>query len=308
MNTLVEILFMKYFTYISFIGFFMLLNYSCTFYYKTADIDAKLKKAVVQINSNCSSVQTQNATAQKDFNAMKCNSKEANVQKAKEYLLTMETEMKAINQIKANVTAEYEVFLKYTKGKNQIQSKTEDWKKFKQTKRIMKTSSKDFKRKGNKLTKIAADFSEFTTNEFKSIQFVDVLLYNKKFEELQGDFANQEKELGIKIKNQESQVVDLVSKKSESHAEKCKILQEDLVKISEEKKKITNLKLQISESIKSFKTTTNGIVKIYSCSSDWDMVKKIEENMNQHQLDLQTIVLNLSQIHAHMQEIITSMN
>jgi hypothetical protein len=112
MNTLVEILFMKYFTYIFFIGFFMLLNYSCTFYYKTADIDAKLKKAVVQINSNCSSVQTQIETAQKDFNAMKCNSKEANVQKAKEYLLTMETEMKAINQIKANVTAEYDVFLK----------------------------------------------------------------------------------------------------------------------------------------------------------------------------------------------------
>jgi hypothetical protein len=299
---------MKFFKHIGLVGFLMMLNYSCTFYYKTSDIDSNLKKSVSQINANCSTVQTKIGIVQKDFVSLKCNSTDPTIQKATNYLQAIETSMKELNQIKAGVNSEYDNFLRYSKGKNQIQSKTEEWKKFKQTKRIMKTSSKDFKRKGNKLFKIAADFSEFTTNEFKSIQFVDVLFYNKKFEELQGDFTNQEKELGIKIKNQESQVVDLVSKKLESHAEKCKILQEDLVKISEEKKKITNLKLQISESINSFKTATNGILKIYSCSSDWDMIKKIEGNMNQYQFELQTIVKNLSLIHAHMQAVITSMN
>jgi hypothetical protein len=299
---------MKLLIYISLLGFLTLINSSCTFYYKTSDIDTNLKNAVSQINSNYSTAQNKINTTQNEFKAMKCNSETLAIKKAKDYLESMENSMAELNEIKANVNSEYAVFLKYSKGKTQIQSNSDEWKKLKQTKKALKGASKDFKRKGNSLKKIASDFSEFTSKELGSIQYVDVAIYNKKFDDLQGEFTNQEKELALKVKNNETEVTQIISKKTDTQAQKCKLLQEELSKVLEEKKKVSNLKTKISQSITSFKTSTTGTSRIYSCSTEWEIVKKTEENMNEYQLELQRIIQSLSQIHAHMQEIITSMN
>jgi hypothetical protein len=299
---------MKLLIYISLLGFLTLINSSCTFYYKTSDIDTNLKNAVSQINSNYSTAQNKINTTQNEFKAMKCNSETLAIKKAKDYLESMENSMAELNEIKANVNSEYAVFVKYSKGKTQIQSNSDEWKKLKQTKKALKGASKDFKRKGNSLKKIASDFSEFTSKELGSIQYVDVAIYNKKFDDLQGEFTNQEKELALKVKNNETEVTQIISKKTDTQAEKCKLLQEELSKVLEEKKKVSNLKTKISQSITSFKTSTTGTSRIYSCSTEWEIVKKTEENMNEYQLELQRIIQSLSQIHAHMQEIITSMN
>jgi hypothetical protein len=299
---------MKLLIYISLLGFLTFINSSCTFYYKTSDIDTNLKNAVSQINSNYSTAQNKINTTQNEFKAMKCNSETLAIKKAKDYLESMENSMAELNEIKANVNSEYAVFLKYSKGKTQIQSNSDEWKKLKQTKKALKGASKDFKRKGNSLKKIASDFSEFTSKELGSIQYVDVAIYNKKFDDLQGEFTNQEKELALKVKNNETEVTQIISKKTDTQAEKCKLLQEELSKVLEEKKKVSNLKTKISQSITSFKTSTTGTSRIYSCSTEWEIVKKTEENMNEYQLELQRIIQSLSQIHAHMQEIITSMN
>jgi hypothetical protein len=299
---------MKLLIYISLLGFLTLINSSCTFYYKTSDIDTNLKNAVSQINSNYSTAQNKINTTQNEFKAMKCNSETLAIKKAKDYLESMENSMAELNEIKANVNSEYAVFLKYSKGKTQIQSNSDEWKKLKQTKKALKGASKDFKRKGNSLKKIASDFSEFTSKELGSIQYVDVAIYNKKFDDLQGEFTNQEKDLALKVKNNETEVTQIISKKTDTQAEKCKLLQEELSKVLEEKKKVSNLKTKISQSITSFKTSTTGTSRIYSCSTEWEIVKKTEENMNEYQLELQRVIQSLSQIHAHMQEIITSMN
>jgi hypothetical protein len=285
-----------------------LISFSCTFYYKTADLDANLKKAVSQVNSNSDDAKTKIETTKKEFYAMKCNSTDPIVQKAKDYLVTLENEMKEIQQIKATVNEEYDIFLKYSKGKSQIQSNSEEWKKLKQTKKIVKSSSKDFIRKGKKLSKIASDFTAFTSTELKSIQFVDVISYNKKFEELQENIVKQEKELFVQLTKQESDVVELISKKSDSNVEKCQLLKDDLTKISLEKQKITSLSPKIGQSIASFKSASKGFSRIYSCSIEWEIVKKTETSLNEHQLELQAIINELSQIKAHMQEVITSMN
>jgi hypothetical protein len=285
-----------------------LISFSCTFYYKTADLDANLKKAVSQVNSNSDDAKTKIETTKKEFYAMKCNSTDPIVQKAKDYLVKLENEMKEIQQIKATVNEEYDVFLKYSKGKSQIQSNSEEWKKLKQTKKIVKSSSKDFIRKGKKLSKIASDFTAFTSTELKSIQFVDVISYNKKFEELQENIVKQEKELFVQLTKQESDVVELISKKSDSNVEKCQLLKDDLTKISLEKQKITSLSPKIGQSIASFKSASKGFTRIYSCSIEWEIVKKTETSLNEHQLELQAIINELSQIKAHMQEVITSMN
>ena len=256
-----------------------LISFSCTFYYKTADLDANLKKAVSQVNSNSDDAKTKIETTKKEFYAMKCNSTDPIVQKAKDYLVTLENEMKEIQQIKATVNEEYDVFLKYSKGKSQIQSNSEEWKKLKQTKKIVKSSSKDFIRKGKKLSKIASDFTAFTSTELKSIQFVDVISYNKKFEELQENIVKQEKELFVQLTKQESDVVELISKKSDSNVEKCQLLKDDLTKISLEKQKITSLSPKIGQSIASFKSASKGFTRIYSCSIEWEIVKKTETSL-----------------------------
>jgi hypothetical protein len=116
---------MKLLIYISLLGFLTLINSSCTFYYKTSDIDTNLKNAVSQINSNYSTAQNKVNTTQNEFKAMKCNSETLAIKKAKDYLESMENSMAELNEIKANVNSEYAVFVKYSKGKTQIQSNSD---------------------------------------------------------------------------------------------------------------------------------------------------------------------------------------
>jgi hypothetical protein len=299
---------MKFFKHTGLFGFLMMLNYSCTFYYKTSDIDSNLKKSVSQINVNCSTVQTKIGIVQKDFVSLKCNSTDPTIQKATNYLQAIETSMKELNQIKAGVNSEYDNFLRYSKGKNQIQSKTEEWKKFKQTKKILKSAAKDFKKKGNELNKIATDFSEFKEKELSTIQYIDVVSFDKEIDETNQDLSKLEKDLLAKLKVQETQIGEIISRKQASHPDKCKILSDDLVKISEEKNKVTTIRRQFSETSANFKKATIGFLRIYSCSEDWDIIQKMQEKMISYQSELQLVDLKLHLIHDQIQELITSMN
>ena len=281
---------------------------SCTVYYKTNDIDQKLKSSVSQVNTNCTSIQSKIGLAQANFNAMNCDAVSPTVQKANEYLKTMETTIQGLNTIKTKVNNEYDNFAQYSKGKIQIQSNSEEWVKFKKTKKNMKSAVKDFQKTGKELSKVSVDFSKFTSKEFAAIQYVDVETYNKKFNQMIDSLNRQEKELYSKLKVQESQIIDVITKKAKTQPEKCKILNDDLFKVNEEKKNFTVIKTNFSQTAAAFRSATTGISRVYSCSSKWEVVQKTEENMLKDQTALKLVVQNLQQIHAHMQEVITSMN
>ncbi len=281
---------------------------SCTVYYKTNDIDQKLKSSVSQVNTNCSSIQSKIGLAQANFNEMNCDAVSPTVQKANEYLKTMETTMQGLNTIKTKVNNEYDNFAQYSKGKTQIQSNSDEWVKFKQTKKNMKSAVKDFQKKGKELSKVSVDFSKFTSEEFAAIRYVDVETYNKKFNQLVDSLIRQEKELFSKLKVQESQIIDVITKKGKTQPEKCKLLNDDLFKVNEEKNNFTAIKSTINQTTTTFRSATVGFSRIYSCSRKWEVVQKMEENMLKDQRGLQLVIQNIQQIHAHMQEIITSLN
>jgi hypothetical protein len=290
------------------VGFLYSLFLSCTVYYKTNDIDQKLKSSVSQVNINCSSIQSKIGLAQANFNEMNCDGVSPTVQKASEYLKTMHSSMYGLTVIKDKVNNEYENFAQYSKGKTQIQSNSEEWGKFKKTKKNMKTAVKDFQKKGKELSNVSIDFSKFTSKEFAVLRYVDVETYNKKFNQLVDSLVLQEKELFSKLKVQEGQIIDVITKKGKTHPEKCKLLNDELFKVLEEKKVFLSIKTNINQTITAFRSATAGFSRVYSCSKKWGEIQKTEVNMLKDQKGLQLVILNLQQIHTHMQEIITSMN
>jgi hypothetical protein len=253
-------------------------------------------------------VQQKIGVANKDYNSMNCNVITPYVEKAKGYLSNLDKSMQELNRIKTNVNNEYLKFSQYSKGKTQIKSNSEEWKQFKETKKIMKQSVKDFDKKGKEIIGIASDFSSFISKEFNSIKYVDVIELNKKFQIMIEELNIQEKELYVNLNNQETQVQDIISKKANSQAEKCKYLSDDLTKVSSEKKKVTEIKNEINQNVLLFKKSTKGITIISSCSTEWEIVRDIEVKMNNLTGGLQNVIQSLQAIHNHMQEVITSMN
>jgi hypothetical protein len=281
---------------------------SCTFYYKTADINTKLKSSVEQINSNCSLVQQKIEVAKNHFISLNCNVITPTVEKAKGYLSNLENSMQELNKIKISVNNEYLKFSQYSKGKTQIKSNSEEWDKFKETKKIMKQCVKDFDKKGKVINSIAKDYTTFISKEFNSVEYVEVTDLKKKFRIMIDEFNHKEKELYVNLNNQETQVLEIISKNTSSNEDKCKNLSEDLLKISNEKNKVAEIKNEIEQKIIGFEKATSEIKTIYSCSVEWEIVREIELNIANLGSDAYKVFQDLQAIHNHMQEIITSMN
>lgn len=281
---------------------------SCSVYYKTSDIESKLKTMVSQVNSNCSVIQLQMNKVQMDFMSMKCESEIPSVKKANLLLSDLDNSLQDLNSIKTLVNSEYANFIQYTRGKTQIQSNSNEWNQFKQTKKVMKQSLKDFDKKGKFITAIASDFSTFISREFSNVEFLDVQITSKKFNQMILELVQTEKELTEKLKVQENQIVEIISKKARTHEEQCKQLNNDLFNVIEEKKKFNTSKQNVLKTINDFNNKFQGLHRIYSCSKDWEYIKSTENNLTKEQEELNVIIQNLDRVHKHMQDVITSIN
>jgi len=281
---------------------------SCSVYYKTSDIEPKLKTMVTHVNSNCSVIQLKMEKVQMDFMSLNCESEFSTVKKANQLLSDLVKTLQDLNSIKTLVNSEYANFIQYTRGKTQIQSNSNEWSQFKQTKKVMKQSLKDFDKKGKLITAIASDFSRFISREFSNVEFLDVQITSKKFNQMILDLVKTEKDLTEKLKNQENQIVEIISKKARTNEGQCKQLNEDLYKVIEEKKKFNTSKQKIIQTINDFNNKIQGLNRIYSCSKDWEYIKSTENNLTKAQEELNVIIKNLERIHKHMQDVITSIN
>ena len=281
---------------------------SCSVYYKTSDIEPKLKTMVTHVNSNCSVIQLKMEKVQMDFMSLNCESEIPSVKKANLLLSDMDNSLQDLNSIKTLVNSEYANFIQYTRSKTQIQSNSNEWNQFKQTKKVMKQSLKDFDKKGKFITAIASDFSTFISREFSNVEFLDVQITSKKFNQMILDLVQTEKDLTEKLKNQENQIVEIISKKARTHEEQCKQLNNDLYKVIEEKKKFNTSKQNVLKTINDFNNKFQGLHRIYSCSKDWEYIKSTENNLTKEQEELKVIIQNLDRVHKHMQDVITSIN
>jgi len=294
---------MQRFTHIS--TLLLVLLSSCTLYTTTSEADAQLKSTVASVNSNSTSFLTKVADMEKEYLALKCKTDVAPYSVAKTKLEAIDEEVKQMNRLRTEINNEYANFTSYSKGQSKISSGTDEWKKLKGTKKKMKSLVGELQNKGNKTVKGATEFNQYVAeNIVPIVQYCDVNAFNVKFSQILTNLEKNEQELITHLKKYDNQVSRINLRFSASYPEKCEALKLNLLKLNEEKKKLTEIRHQIEQSAASFKNQTNGKTKVYSCSNEWESVNKVTNDFKKYETDLGSLQLTVQGLVQHMQSIL----
>jgi hypothetical protein len=281
---------------------------SCTLYTTTSEVDAQLKSTVASVNSNSTSFLTKVADMEKEYLALKCKTDVAPFSVAKTKLDAIDEEVKQMNQLRTEINNEYTTFTSYSKGQIKISSDTDEWKKLKGTKKKMKSLVGELQKKGNKTVKSATDFNLFVTeNIVPVVQYCDVKAYNLKFIQILSNVEKNEQELIAHLKRYETQVSKISLRFNGSYLDKCEALKSDLLKLNEEKNKLAQIRISIEQSTTIFANQTNGKIKVYSCSNEWESVNNVTRDLQKHQNDLGSLQASVQGLVQHMQTVLDSL-
>jgi hypothetical protein len=280
----------------------------CTIYYSTDSLNGKLKTNIDKVNNNCISVTDKINEMHKQYLSLNCKTDTKPFQTAKEQLEKTEKLVNEMLVLQQNLNNEYSNFISYSKGKDKIESGTPEWKKFKVTKKKMKSDVSELQSVGNKAVKNATSFNKHVNESIVPIvQFCDVSMYNTKFNEIITSLNKNENDLSDNLKNYESQVINLTDQFNNVFPDKCNEIKTDLNKLNSGKTEFQNIKLSVQNTINEFKQKTTGKQKIYSCSSDWTIVTDTESKVASQQLELNGLQQKIQSIINHIQEVGNSM-
>jgi hypothetical protein len=281
---------------------------SCKIVYKTADVNSTLSKSVNDVNTNYSSISGKISAMQNEYLNLNCKTDLPPFETAKKMSDDITNSVQDLLKLKNTINDEYKNFSTYSKGKSEIASGTVEWKKFKITKKNMKSSASNLQKKGEETIEKATAFNKFVTISIAPIvQFCDVAVYNTKFKETVDSLGKIQLALNAQLKKYEGQV-NLITQQYAAKAEKCKSMQDDIKKMSEEKNRITDIKASIQLTVDQFKSKTRGRQKIYSCSADWVIVTQAESQLLAQQNLLNEIQQNIAALSAHIQGIVNTIN
>lgn len=281
---------------------------SCKVYYKTSDIDNKLKGAVANVNTNCNDVLSKLKTLQGSYAEIHCPSDQEPFKTATQLSGEVSEGQQKIAEMQRTVNDAYGSFVQYTKGKDKIASGTEEWKKFKVTKKLVKTTIKTLQKKGEATIEKATEFNAFIVKEIvPKVQVCETGSYLKNVEKTMPDFPKAKQELSQQLKKYTVQLSLFEKKAGASHPSELQQLTDDLKKLKEEVPKLDQIHEELLKAITDFKSATIGKEKIYSCSSDWSIVNTCNSSLSKSQADLNGIQARINATAAHMQGVIDSM-
>ena len=281
---------------------------SCKVYYDVNTLNSKLKSSVENENQNCTSVTNKISAMQTDYLKLNCKSVEKPFQIAKQLLYETDVLVKVMSKYQMNINNEYENFKEYTNGKTKIESGTQEWKKFKFTKKAIKSNIKMLQSKGNDAVKKAKAFNKYANEDIlKNIQYCDVPSFNSKFDEMLLNLDKSHKTFVEQLTEYESKMEDMTNKFNQVFPDQCKLLNEDFQKIKSGKERFEYIKSDVQLCVNKFKISSAGKQIIYSCASDWEMVNKAEKDITAKQADLNNLQQNIQSLINHMQTVINTM-
>jgi vacuolar-type H+-ATPase subunit I/STV1 len=282
--------------------------FSCTVYYTTQEVDSNLKSTVDNVNASISNAIVQVAAIKSEYNQISCDQRTPAMMKADQMLLNLDFQMTQIESRQNKLAHEYNKFTEYTKGKDKIQSGTEEWKQVKQTKANIKGILNELEILSKSYSKTANEFSAYVTNSVvPTVQYCDVEVYTAKFEDALKGLANSQKEAKDGLKNYEETIAAVNRQYSATQTQKCDLLYSHLSLIKSNVNQITLVKQNVQKAIDAFKTNTKGIKKLYSCSSKWVYVTDAESAVAQQKKDIEEIDKIIQTNSAQIQTIIDSL-
>ena len=285
---------------------FILLT-SCKIYYKTSDVDAKLKGAVQNVNTNCNDVLSKLKTLQGSYASIMCPSDTDPFKTAGKLSSEVATGQKEIAGMQKTVNDAYGTFTQYTKGKDKIASGTEEWKKFKQTKKLVKSTMKSLQSKGEATIEKATAFNAYIIKEIvPKVQVCETKSYLTNVEKTMPDFPKVKQELTSHVKKYTLQLSMFEKKVGSTHPNEMQQLHDDLKKLKDETPLLDQAQQELTKAISDFKSATVNKDQIYSCSPDWTIVSSCNASLGKVQSDLNSLQSRIQSTVTHMQSVIDS--
>lgn len=280
---------------------------SCKFYYKTADLDHQFKSSVENINSNCDKLTNQIKSYQKEFQAMNCSNSTEELKEANRMFEEINVQISELNKLKSVAIKSYYDFANYTKGKTEIQSGTEEWRKFKSTKKLVKNSVKLIQKNGNRTVSEAEKLNTYISEKIApTIQKCNTKDFEKTILNELDSLSKLQKEYPEKAKKYTVEVEKIATLYKSSQPDKYQTLTDELKSLDELNKDLNSISENVKEIHKSFASGVKGKEFIYSCSSDWNIVKQTEEKIKKEEQRLIDLNLNSQRIQLQIQNTLNS--
>ena len=282
--------------------------FSCKFYYNSSDVTSKLKSSLDNIRSNCDKLSGQINNYKSEYQKLNCDNSTPEQKKA---LFMFEEINASLNQMefyKLKTSDEYFEFLSYTKGKDKIQSGTPEWKNFKNSKKQFKTALKSIQKIGNSTVNKAEQLNKLMSEQIApKIQKCVVADYRKSIKLTVDSLSKLEQELPIKI-NEYTNKVNLVLKIFQSSfPDKCQALNIEMANMKDVSKELNAIVSKVNVINLDFISKTKQIEYIYSCSSDWSFVMRVEQELKNEQIRFNELKTKLQTIQNNIQSIVIQM-
>lgn len=175
-------------------------------------------------------------------------------------LLDLDFQMSQIESRQNKLAHEYINFTEYTKGKDKIQSGTEEWKQVKQTKANIKGIFKELEILSKSYSKAANEFNAYLTNSVAtSVQYCDIDIYTSQFEGALANLTNDQKEAKNGLRKFEETIATINQQYGATQPQKVEQLLSQLSIIKSNVNQINLIKQKVQKSIDAFKTNTKGI-------------------------------------------------
>lgn len=286
----------------------MIINSACVVQYNVADTNTKLKTSVESVNANCSTIFAQIEKMQKEYLSLKCKTDAEPFHTAQQLLMDINTSVTEIQKLKTDINSEYSTFTDFTKGKNTIASNTPEWKKLKQTKKKMKSYIKSLQNKGEETIKKATTFNEYAATKIVPIvSFCDVTLYLTGYKKTIENFNTVRKNAALDFIKYKTQVTEASNQYRNSQANKIQILTDNVQLMQSELARLDIIESVIQKAVDQFKKETKGKQKIYSCSSDWDSVMRVESTISSQQTEISNLQNKIQSIALEIQNTINTL-
>lgn len=234
--------------------------FSCTVYYTTQEVDSKLKSTVDNVGAQISNSIVQTAAIKSEYSQISCSQRTPAMIKADQMLLDLDFQMSQIESRQNKLAHEYINFTEYTKGKDKIQSGTEEWKQVKQTKANIKGIFKELEILSKSYSKAANEFNAYLTNSVAtSVQYCDIDIYTSQFEGALANLTNDQKEAKNGLRKFEETIATINQQYGATQPQKVEQLLSQLSIIKSNVNQINLIKQKVQKSIDAFKTNTKGI-------------------------------------------------
>jgi hypothetical protein len=292
-------------TLFTWLGSCLFLSSSCTVFYKTSDIDAKISASIQSANENCNGVLAQITAFQNDYRSLSCEAKSSPFDDALISMGEIDNSKLQMQALQSDIKKMYLEFKGYTKGKEKIASNTNEWKQFKTTKKGLKSKFKELQSEGEKTVKEAEKFNVFVLEQIVPlVKLVDVSAYIKTMDESQKSLFASQKDLDSKLEKLENDLTNLKLIKGKLSKDQFERLDKDFEAMQSQRNELTLVQSKLASTIIYFKQQIIGKTKVYSCSADWEVLNEAEKSFAEQQAAFNKIQVTIIELYAHMQEII----